>query len=263
MPTVLVTGGTGVLGCELAPRLAAAGYTVRIMSRGPRRADADAKAQWAQADLETGEGLAEAVAGADLIIHCATSPMGRTQQTDVRGTELLLQHARASGQPHLFYISIVGIDRVPLGYYKAKLAAEKLVEGSGLPWSILRATQFHTLIDRFLRTLIRLPLALLPTDFKFQPIDPAEVADRMVEFIAGGPSGRLPDLGGPEILSFGDLARAWLKARRRRALLVHLPLPGKTATAFRRGYNCTPENAYGRVTWEQWLRRRYDGSPRP
>jgi uncharacterized protein YbjT (DUF2867 family) len=254
MSLVLITGGTGGLGSELVPRFAASGHAVRVMSRRP--APADAEQQWAQADLATGEGLAAAVAGVDLIVHCATSPF-RTKGTDVDGTGRLLQQALAAGKPHFFYISIVGIDRIPFPYYKHKLATEKLIEESGLPWSNLRAVQFHTLLDRLLGTLVRLPVGFIPKDFKFQPMDPGEVAERMVKHAANGPSGRLSDLGGPEVLRLDDIARAWLKARRKRAALLPLPLFGKIASGFRNGYNCTPEHSDGKITWAEWLERKY------
>ncbi len=257
MPRVLVTGGTGGLGSELSRRFSEAGYTVRIMSRRPRSAEIDPAIEWAQARLETGDGLRAAVSGAEQIVHCASSPFRDTRQVDVEGTRRLLEEAREAGVAHFFYISIVGIDRIPFGYYKVKLAAEKLIEESGVPYSILRATQFHTLIDRFLGALVRLPVALLPADFKSQPIDTGEVAQRMVECVGEGPGGRLPDLGGPQVLTFREMARDWLNARRRRALLAPLPLPGKIAAGFRRGYNCCPDRAEGKVTWADWLARTY------
>ncbi len=257
MSLTLITGGTGVLGSELAPRFAVAGYDVRIMSRRP--APEGTTYQWAQADLATGAGLAEAVAGADLIVHCATNNV-RTKGTDVRGTQRLLEHARAAGTANLFYISIVGIDRIPFPYYKHKLTTEKLIEESGVPYSILRATQFHALLDRFLSMLVRLPFVFVPKDFKFQLIDAGEVAERMVQQAAAGPTGRLPDLGGPELLRFGDIARTWLQARRKRALLLPLPLFGRIAAGFRNGYNCAPDHADGKITWGEWLERKY-GNP--
>jgi len=259
MPRILITGGSGVLGRELAPRFAAAGYHVRLTSRHPP--SGDSTGEWVACDLVTGEGLTEAVAGADLIVHAASSAQKNTRETDVEGTKRLLDAAKAAGTPHFFYISIVGIDRIPFGYYKAKLAAEKLIEESGVPCSILRATQFHTLLDMFLRMFIRLPVAALPKNFKFQLIDAGEVAERMVADAARGPSGRLPDLGGPETLLLGDIARAWLKARKKRALILPLPLPGKVASAFRNGYDCTPEHAESKITWENWLQRKYGSQP--
>ncbi len=256
MPRALITGGTGVLGSELVPRFANAGYSVRIMSRRPKP-DEGSEVEWAQADTASGDGLAEAVSGVDLIVHAASSPFRRTEAVDVAGTARLLGHAREAGVSHFFYISVVGIDRIPLGYYKRKLAAESCVEREGVPWSILRATQFHTLIDMQLRALLRFPIGVAPSDFRFQPIDPGDVADRMLEYAEAGPSGRLPDLGGPEVSTLGDLARTWAQIRGLRRRIVRLPLPGKVAAGFRQGLNTTPEGKYGRVTWADWARRRY------
>lgn len=272
MKRVLVTGGTGVLGRELVPRLARAGYVVRIMSRrSPGTADraspagpaGPAEVEWAQADLETGMGLAEAVAGADMIVHAATSSFARNMlgygihATDVRGTAQLLEHARAAGVEHFLYVSIVGIEKLPHAYYRHKLAAEALVGGAGVPWSILRATQFHPLIDRMLRVMTVSPLVLLPADFKYQPIDPGDVADHLVDCVARGAAGRLPDLGGPEVHSLGDLAEAWMQACGMRRPVLRLHLPGRLAAAFRQGLNTAPARKSGRVTWEDWLRRTY------
>lgn len=257
MATFLVTGGTGVLGSEVVSRLQAAGHTARIMSRHAKPDGAGARVEWAQASIEAGEGLAEACAGADAIVHCASSPFRRTREVDVEGTRRLLEAAKTASVAHFVYISIVGIDRVPLGYYKAKLAAERVIEESGVPYSILRAPQFHTLVDQLLGNLLRFPLGVYPAGFKFQPVDAGEVATRLVELVDAGPSGRAPDFAGPEVRSAGDLARAWLRARRRRALLLPLPLLGKTAAAYRAGHNCAPDNAYGKITWEQWLERKY------
>ncbi len=256
MARVLITGGTGVLGRELVPRFAGAGYTVRVMSRGPPSGRGP-EVEWAQAQLASGEGLAEAVSGVDLIVHAASSPFRRSEEIDVGGTERLLKHAREAGVSHFFYISIVGIDRIPLGYYKRNLAAESRVERGGVPWSILRATQFHTLIDMQLRALLRFPIALVPTDFRFQPIDPGEVAERIVEQVGTGPGGRIPDIGGPEVHTLGDLTRTWAQVRGLRRRIVRLPLPGKVAAGFRQGFNTTPEGKYGQVTWADWVRRRY------
>ena len=262
MPRVLITGGTGTLGRELVPRFATARHDVRILSRRPAPPDKHPTAEWAQAQIENGEGLPEAVQGVDTIVHCASSPFRQTEAVDVDGTERLLKAAREAGVSHLFYISIVGIDRIPLPYYKHKLAAEALVQEGGVPWSILRATQFHYLIDGFLGTLLRLPVGLVPTSFRFQPIYAGDVADRMVEDASGDPAGRLPDLGGPEVFTMGELARTWLAARRLRRWIAPLPLFGKVAAGFKAGYNCTPENAYGKVTWIDWLRTKY-GRPDP
>jgi uncharacterized protein YbjT (DUF2867 family) len=257
MLRILVTGGTGVLGRELGVRLARAGYTVRLMSRRPPT-NPRAEVEWVQADLESGVGLANAVNGADVIIHTATSPLKRTKEIDVLGIQRLLEQARAIGVPHCIYVSIVGVDRIPLDYYRHKLAAEALVREAGLPWSILRATQFHTFIDNQLQSLARMPIGLLPTDFRFQPIDPGDVADQLVDCVAAGPAGRLPDVGGPEVRTLGELAQTWLTARGLQRHLIRVPLPGKMAEGFRRGFNTVPEHVGGKMTWADWVRHKYD-----
>jgi uncharacterized protein YbjT (DUF2867 family) len=229
------------------------------MSRRP--APAGNTTEWAQADIESGAGLAAAVAGADVIVHAATSSVRHTWQIAVDGTRRLLAAARAASVGHFAYISIVGIEQIPLPYYRAKAAAEELVRGSGLPWSILRATQFHTLIDGLLRGADRLPLFFLPSDFKFQPIETGEAAERMAEAVAAGPSGRLPDIGGPEVLTFGAMARAWMQARGKRRRIVHLPLPSRFATALRQGRNTCPDRRYGQISWAEWLQETYSDRP--
>jgi uncharacterized protein YbjT (DUF2867 family) len=196
------------------------------------------------------------VAGSDVIIHAASN-VQNTQAIDVDGTRRLLEHARQAKVGHIVYVSIVGIDRIPFGYYQHKLAAENLIKNGGVPWSILRATQFHPFLDLLLQTAMRLPIVPLPTDFQFQVIDPSEVAQRLVESADAGPAGHLPDIGGPEILRLGDMAKAWLAVQRRRKLVVPLWLPGKVANGFRQGYNTTPEGRYGRITWAEWLQAHY------
>ncbi len=257
MPRVLITGGTGGLGSELAPRFAAGGYTVRILSRRPRSPKADPAFEWVQGDLATGAGLAEAVAGSDLIVHCATnSPLGKG---DADGTRNVCQAAKEAGGVGVFYISIVGIDKIPMPYYKAKLACEGELEGSGVPWTILRAVQFHSLIDRFLQALTRVPGILLmpPSGSKFQSIDTGEVAERMVDCAKQGQTGRLPDLAGPEFLTLGEMTTTWLEVRGMRRVRVPLPLFGKIVDGLRKGYNCVPDNPQGSITWRAWLERKY------
>jgi uncharacterized protein YbjT (DUF2867 family) len=257
MPRILITGGTGVLGQQLVTRFATAGYTVRIMSRRAREPELPVTTEWAQADLESHDGVLEALAGVDIVVHAATSPHKHTQAVDVSGTEALLAHARAAGIRHFVYVSIVGIDRIPLAYYRHKLAVEALVQAADVPWSILRTTQFHTFVDALLGKAARLPLMLLPTDLRFQPIDPGDVADRLLESVMHGPGDRLPELGGPEVLALGHLASIWLRVRGLRRRVVHLPLPGGTAAAFRAGYNTMPGVPGGTQTWEAWVRRAY------
>ncbi|MBA3654776.1 MAG: NAD(P)H-binding protein, partial [Actinobacteria bacterium] len=269
MALVLVTGGTGTLGRLLVTRLDDAGHDVRILSRrpgpgperprragstGPERAlRAGSTGRLFQGDLRTGEGLDAAVAGVDVIAHCASSPLRQTDETDVEGTRRLIAAvtAQAGGAlPHLVYVSIVGVDRNPFPYYRRKLQTERVVTESGLPWTILRATQFCELLD-YTFTAMRVALFALG-GVRFQLLDAGECATRMAELVDGPPAGRAADLGGPEVRTMADLARVYRRARGWRRPVVPVPAFGKSAAAFKGGANLCPDNAEGRTTWEQW-----------
>ena len=253
MQQILVTGGAGHLGYLVVKNVSQAGYRVCGMSRRPDPGADWPGTEWKQADLVTGKGLTEAVQGMDVVIHLAAKG---TYRVDVEGTRRLLVAAREAGVSHLIFISIVGIDTVPWSGGKAKLACEDLVEHSGIPWSILRATQFHYGIDVLLNVLTKLPLvALVPTDFPLQPVDEGEVARHLVEIVQAGPSGRLPDMGGPQVSTSGELARIWLRQRKVRRVIVPIFLPGKTASALRKGGNTCPQQAAGTVGWQTWLQQ--------
>jgi uncharacterized protein YbjT (DUF2867 family) len=258
MQHILVTGGAGTLGCLIVPQLSAAGYAVRGMSRRASPGNDWRGADWQQADLETGAGLAQAVQSIDVVIHAATGGNNHTQQIDVEGTRRLLDAAREARVSHVVYISIVGIDKVPYPVGKAKLAAEDLIQQSGIPWSILRATQFYSIIDGLLQFLTKLPwVAFIPTDLPLQPVAGEEVAHRLVEIVQAGPSGRLPDMGGPKVYTSGELARIWLKQRGMHRVIIPLWLPGKTASSIRQGGNTCPQQATGTLSWESWLQQYY------
>jgi uncharacterized protein YbjT (DUF2867 family) len=251
MQHILVTGGAGRLGRLVVKHLSQAGYPVRGMSRRASPGEGWPGTEWKQADLKTGVGLAEAVQGMDVVVHLATL---ENSMVDFEGTRRLVDVARQAGVSHLVFISIVGIDRVPWAGGKAKLASEDLLEHSGIPWSILRATQFHYGIDFLLNFLTRLPLvALVPAGLLLQPVAEEEVARRLVEIVLAGPSGRLPDMGGPQVYTSGDLARIWLKQRGMHRAILPIFLPGKMARALRQGGNTCPQQATGTISWEVWL----------
>jgi uncharacterized protein YbjT (DUF2867 family) len=100
---------------------------------------------------------------------------------------------------------------------------------------------------------MKLPIAFLPTDFKFQVIDVDEVAARMVELVQAGPSGYASDIGGPQVRTMGELAESWLRARGQSKKIVHLRVPGAAARAFRSGINTCPGAKYGKIGWEEYL----------
>ena len=255
---ILVTGGTGTLGRLVVRRLQDAGCNVRVLSRRHREA-ADG-IEFVTGDLATGEGIEPAVDGVGSIVHCAGSAKG-----DEDKARNLVQAALQAGAQHLVYISVVGAERIPVvsgvdramfGYFGSKRAAEKVVEDSGLPWTTLRATQFHDLILTVVQQMAKLPVVPVPAGFRFQPVDADEVAARLVELTLGKPAGLVPDMGGPRVYGVADLLRGYLRASKRRRLIVPVWLPGKAARVFRDGANLAPEQAVGNRIWEEFLAER-------
>jgi uncharacterized protein YbjT (DUF2867 family) len=256
---VLVTGGTGALGREVVEQLRASHHQARVLSRKPGSGD-----DWVRGDLATGAGLETAVLGIDAIIHAAsaTTQWTKLQATDVVGTRRLLAMAREVKVRHFVYISIVGMEGISYPYYRSKLAAESVVRENLVPWSILRATQFHTLMETFLNAFTKLPgLAAVPYHWQFQPVDTSDVARRLVDIATKPPAGRLPDFGGPEIRDFKSIAAAWLIARGMKKRLVNLWLPLTFSRQFAGGKLLCPDHTDGVITFEQYLERRYMKQP--
>jgi uncharacterized protein YbjT (DUF2867 family) len=248
---ILVTGGTGALGRDVVAQLLAEQRDVRVLSRRTRRDAAPPQASWTQGDLRTGAGLAEALAGADVVVHCASNPY--RARDDTAAARQLISAAQASGRPHLIYVSIVGVDRVHYGYYNAKLEVERMIERSGLPWTVLRATQFHDLVAYIIQWAARLPVLPYPAGVSFQPVDTRDVAARLAELAAAPPAGRADDFGGPQIEPVADLARAWLRAAGKRRPLLPVKAPGKLFRGYAEGGHLTPEHPDGHTTFEQFL----------
>ena len=256
---VLVTGGTGSLGRSLSRVLAEEGHAVRVLSTRPIPPSDPPGVEWALADLSKGGGLREAVEGVRAVFHLA-SDFNNAEAVDVGGTRRLAEASSAAGVEHLVYISIVGIDDIPTAYYKCKREAERIVESSGVPHSIQRATQFHSFVANLLSKAARVPLLMpLPSGFKFQSVDEAEVAARLAACLAEGPRGRLVDFGGPEVLGLDAMAREWMEVNGVRKRLVRLPVPGAAAKALRAGKNTAPDARRGTVRWREWLGRRAAG----
>jgi uncharacterized protein YbjT (DUF2867 family) len=244
---VLVTGGTGRLGRSVVARLVDAGREVRVLAR--RQRDTQPQVTFFTGDLRRGEGIDPAVRGAGVIVHCATSTRG-----DAEATSNLVTAAARAGSPHFVQPSIVGIDAMAAwGYVKAKLEVERIVENSGLPWTILRVTQFYNYCFENSRKLAKFPLvAPVPGGFRVQPVDSREVAARLVELALGAPAGRAPDMSGPEVSSWEDLFRSYLAATHQRKWVVPMPVPGSKAV--RNGALLPPPgHTEGVRTWDQFL----------
>jgi len=264
---VLVTGGTGTLGRQVVGRLREAGCQVRVFGRHApdvTTGHGETSVEFATGDLDTGQGIEAAVRGTEIVVHCAGSSRGDEEKA--RQLVTAASHARIR---HLILISVVGADQVPVanrvdralfGYFASKLAAERVVADSGIPWTTLRATQFHDLVLAVAQQMSRLPVIPVPVGFRFQPVDAGEVAARLVELALGAPAGLVPAIAGPRVAEMSDLLRSYLNASHRRRVIVPLWLPGQAARAVRAGAVIAPDRRIGRITWEDFLATRV-GSP--
>jgi uncharacterized protein YbjT (DUF2867 family) len=229
------------------------------MSRSDPPDNVDAGREWAQADLATGNGIAAAVRGIKVIVHAASNPYrGRLRATDVEGTRRLLAAARREGISNFVYVSIVGVDKIPFFYYRVKHEVERLVEESGVPFTISRSTQFHAFVDNGFRAAARMPFVLpLPRGLRAQSIDTGDYADYLLQYVDQAAEGRIADAGGPQLLAAEAMARPWLAASGTRRRLLTVPAGGKIIRAYREGHHTAPDRAVGNLTWEEWLGRKY------
>jgi len=246
--TILVTGGTGTLGRQLTPLLLETGRPLRVLSRSDR--EPAGGIEYVTGDLVEGRGVDAAVQGAEIVVHLAGGPKG-----DEVATRNLVRAASAAGVRHLVYISVIGADRVPLSWLRSKLDAERAIAESGLPWTTLRAAQFHELVLTMLEKMAKLPVVPVPGGLRLQPVDSRDVAARLAELTLGEPAGLVPDLAGPSVYGFADLTRGYLAARGKRRPLLPVHLPGAAGRAYRAGDNLSPTGT-GERSWEAFLAER-------
>lgn len=250
---ILITGGTGTLGGHVVPLLREAGRDLRVLSRRPREPGNGIR--HVAGDLLAGTGLAPAVEGVQTVVHLAGGPKG-----DDEATRNLVLAAERAGVRHLVYISVIAADQVPLGYFKAKLGAEKAIAESGIPFSILRAAQFHDLVFTVVQKMARMPLIPVPGGLRFQPVDARDVAARLAEMALDGPAGRVADLAGPRVYGMGELADSYLQAGGRHRMKMPVRMPGKAGRAYRAGDNLNLRTAArGKRTWEVFLAEKLSG----
>lgn len=246
--SLLVTGGTGTIGRRVVPLLRDAGREVRVLTRHPRE-DAPG-VEHVAGDTVSGRGLAAAFAGVDTVLHLA----GGARGDDVAAARVV-EAARVAGVRHLVLISVIGADAMPIGYFRAKAAAEATIAGSGVPWSIVRVAQLHEFVLPVVRGMARLPLLPVPGGLRFEPVHVDEVAAVLARVALSEPAGRLPDLAGPEVLDVRQLADALVDARggRRRSGLP-IRIPGAVGRAYRAGANLADGPQRGGRSWREFLR---------
>jgi uncharacterized protein YbjT (DUF2867 family) len=201
---IMVIGGTGLIGSKVVEKLKQKGH------------EAIAAAPNTGVNIITGEGLKEATAGAQVVIDLANSPSFEDKAVleffETSGRNLLAAEATAGGVRHHVALSIVGIDRSPdVGYFRAKVAQEKLIETSGIPYTIIRSTQFMEFLGGIAASsadgnIVRLSPGL------FQPIAADDVATIVADVALAAPRNGIVEIAGPERAPFNEIVSRYLKA---------------------------------------------------
>jgi uncharacterized protein YbjT (DUF2867 family) len=250
---VAVVGGTGTVGSAVVGCLLDSGHDVVVLSRSAPRT-LRAGAQHRRIDLRDDGGVADALPGVEAVVDASNGPPGAKAATIlVDGTRRLLEAERAAGVRHHVAISIVGCERVPTAYYRVKAAQEASVAASHDGWSIVRATQFHDLLDHVFSAGARYGLVPAPRG-KLQPVDTGTVAQLVAQVATGPPLRERVEVAGPEIDDIAAFARTWRARRRSRALVVPVPLKPAVSRALRAGALTDPRaERQGQVSFAAWL----------
>jgi uncharacterized protein YbjT (DUF2867 family) len=240
---VAVAGGTGLAGRHVVEALTAGGHRPVVMARSHG------------VDLLTGDGLDAALASVDAVIDVSDVKTASRKSAEAffetAGRNLLAAEERA-GVRHHVALSIVGIDDVGLGYYRGKLRQEERVKAASVPWTVLRATQFHEFAGQSL-ALVPGPVAFVPRT-RSQPVAVREVAAALADLAAGRPLGMAPEIAGPREESLPDIARRLLRARGTRRPVLTTRLPGAVGRALADGALLpTGTGPRGKQTFDAWL----------
>jgi uncharacterized protein YbjT (DUF2867 family) len=241
---IAVAGGTGTVGRHVVEIARERGHEAVSLSRSEG------------VDLVNGRGLDQALQGAEAVIDVSgieTISTKKAVDFYTNATQNLLAAEKAAGVRHHVALSIVGIDKATSGLYAGKLVQEDEVRHGGVPWSLLRCTQFHEFVPMVVRAASAGPVVIVPKMFT-QPVAAREVAEALVDAAEAGPKGRLPDLGGPRAEKLADLVRAYLQKTGKRKRVVQLNAPGAMGKAMRKGKLIPKAGAaVGRQTFQEWL----------
>ena len=243
---IVVIGGTGLIGSKTSAILREGGH--EVVAASPKSG----------INTITGEGLKQGLAGATVVIDLANSPSFEDKAVleffQTSGRNLLAAEA-ATGVRHHVALSIVGTDRSDNGYFRAKVAREKLIEAAGIPYTIVRATQFMEFLgaiaaSAMVGNVVRLPPGL------FQPIAADDVAAAVADVALGAPRGGIVEIAGPERAPFNEVMARYLKAIGDPREVVRDPEAGYWGGRVEeRSLVPLGEARQGRITLDEWLRR--------
>jgi len=241
---IAIAGGTGLVGALTADAVRAAGHEAVILARSQG------------VDLVTGTGLDAALDGAAAVIDASnitTLSADAASEFFTAATGNLIAASGRAGVRHLVLLSIVGIDRIPFGYYAGKLAQERVVEASPVPWTIQRATQFHEFAAQMFARAKAGPLHLAPRA-RTQPIAAGEVGERLVSLAAGDPLGRARDIAGPREEALDAMVKAYAKAIGYRGWVPSISIRTDQMKGMRQGLALPDADAdLGHQSFTDWL----------
>lgn len=250
MNDIAIIGATGTVGRHIVATLQERGFSVRALGRSSEQYPVD---------LTTGDGLGTALAGCDVVVDASNSTK-QAERVLVEGAGRLVAAARRAGTGHLVTISIVGIDDVPMSYYRAKLAQETVVRESGVQFSIVRSTQFHDLVAGALATMARFGISPR-SGAPLQPIASADAAVVIADVAGAPPTGLITTVAGPEVETLRTLARDYNRTRGGHRIPLALPMIGAAGRALKQGaLTCPQPDHRGTITFADWLSRRRGSS---
>ncbi|HVV77865.1 MAG TPA: NAD(P)H-binding protein [Mycobacteriales bacterium] len=237
-------GGTGVVGRHVVDGLRAAGHEPVVVARSTG------------VDVAAGSGLDEAIAGSQVVIDVSNvAALGRaaSERFFRAATTNLIEAGSRAGVEHFVVLSIVGCDRVDMGYYMGKRLQEAIALEGKLPVSVVRATQFHEFPTQLLERAPRGPVVPIPR-MRSQTVAAQEAAQALVDVALGTPVGRAGDVAGPEVHEMADLVRLVLRARSSRRIVARMRMPGAVGKGLATD-GLLPMGDYrrGKQTFAEWL----------
>jgi uncharacterized protein YbjT (DUF2867 family) len=245
---IFITGSSGLLGKSVLNQLDPDRFEVTIGSR--RKVSENSGYNWQCFNLDDKEPQIN-LEGIDVVLHLASNTGDLGSNSDISGIKQLIEASARDEVGHFIYISIVGVDKVPVKYFKTKRKVEKLLENSSLDYSILRATQFHEFLEKEILKQIAKYIIVVP-NIKYQPVETNVVAKKLIEMTLNSPSNSIVEIGGSETIYFKSAIQEYTEKRNKKPLLFAIPnmLLGKLSSAL-----TTPNIANDSISWSEYLNR--------